>query len=80
MDRSSGWNFQSSASGAKLCMMLKLGTLRKVDRKYLESFEIWCWRSMEKFSQTDRTRNEKVLHKTKHEKNNLHTVKSRKTN
>jgi hypothetical protein len=25
-------------------------TLRKVDQKYLESFEMWCWRRMEKFS------------------------------
>jgi hypothetical protein len=22
-------------------------TLRKVDQKYLESFEMWCWRRME---------------------------------
>jgi hypothetical protein len=26
------------------------GTLRKVDQKYLESFEVWCWRRMEKIS------------------------------
>jgi hypothetical protein len=25
-------------------------TLRKVDQKYLESFEMWCWRRMEKIS------------------------------
>jgi hypothetical protein len=29
-------------------------TLQKVDRKYLESFEMWCWRRMEKISWTDR--------------------------
>jgi hypothetical protein len=75
MDRSSGWNLQSSASGAKLCMMLKLGTLRKADRKYLKSFETWCWRSMEKFSRTDRARSEEVLHKTKDKKNILHTIR-----
>jgi hypothetical protein len=23
-------------------------TLRKADQKYLESFEMWCWRRMEK--------------------------------
>jgi hypothetical protein len=23
-------------------------TLRKVDQRYLESFEMWCWRRMEK--------------------------------
>jgi hypothetical protein len=33
-------------------------TLRKVDQKYLESFEMWCWRMMEKVSWTDRVRNE----------------------
>jgi hypothetical protein len=38
-------------------------TLRKVDQKYLESFEIWCWRRMEKISWTDRVRNEEVLHR-----------------
>jgi hypothetical protein len=27
--------------------------LRKVDQIYLESFEIWCWRRMEKISWTD---------------------------
>jgi hypothetical protein len=35
-------------------------TFRKVDQKYLESFEMWCWRRMEKFSWTDRVRNEEV--------------------
>ena len=39
-------------------------TLRKVDSKYLESFEMWCWRMMEKISWTDRVRNEQVLHKS----------------
>jgi hypothetical protein len=32
-------------------------TLRKVDQKYLESFEMWCWRRMEKISWSDRVRN-----------------------
>jgi hypothetical protein len=38
-------------------------TLPKVDQKYLESFEMWCWRRMEKISWTDRVRNEEVLHR-----------------
>ena len=33
-------------------------TLREADQKYLESFEMWCWRRMEKISWTDRVRNE----------------------
>jgi len=45
--------------------MLKLETLRKVDLKCLESFEIWCWRRMEKISWTDHVRNEVVLHRVK---------------
>jgi len=40
-------------------------TLRKVDQKYLESFETWCWRRMEKISWTDRVKNEEVLQRVK---------------
>jgi hypothetical protein len=32
-------------------------TLGKVDRKYLESFEMRCWRRMQKISWTNRVRN-----------------------
>jgi hypothetical protein len=49
-------------------------TLRKVDQKYLESFEMWCWRRME-ISWTDRVRNEEVLHRVKEERNIVHTIK-----
>jgi hypothetical protein len=35
-------------------------TLRKADHKYLQSFERWCWRRMEKISWTDRVGNEEV--------------------
>jgi hypothetical protein len=55
-------------------------TLRKVDQKYLESFEMWCWRRMEKISWTDRVRNEEVLHRVKEERNILHTIKRIKAN
>jgi hypothetical protein len=50
-------------------------TLRKVDQKYLEIFEIWCWRRMEKIIWTDRVRNEEVLHRVKEERNILHKIK-----
>jgi hypothetical protein len=50
-------------------------TLRKVDQKYLENFEMWCWRKMEKISWTDRVRNEDVLHRVKEEVSSLHTIK-----
>ena len=36
-------------------------TLRIADQKYLESFEMWCWRRMEKISWKDHVRNEDVL-------------------
>jgi hypothetical protein len=55
-------------------------TLRKVDQKYLESFEMWCWRRMEKISWIDRVRNEEVLHRVKVERNIVHTIKRRKAN
>jgi hypothetical protein len=32
--------------------------LRKVDYKYLESLELWCWRGKEKLSSTDRLKKE----------------------
>jgi hypothetical protein len=50
------------------------GTLGEVDQKYLKSFEMWCWRRMEKIILTDRVRNEEVLHRVKKEKNVLHTI------
>jgi hypothetical protein len=55
-------------------------TLRKMDQKYLESFEMWRCRRMEKISWTDRVRNEEVLHRVKVERNILHTIKRRKAN
>jgi hypothetical protein len=55
-------------------------TLRKVDRKYPESFEMWCWRTMEKISWTDHVRNEEVLQRVREERNILHTVKRRRAN
>ena len=33
-----------------------------MDQKCLESFEMWCWRRMEKISWTDCVRNYEVLH------------------
>jgi hypothetical protein len=36
-------------------------TLRTADQKHLESFEMWCWRRMEKIRWTNHVRNEEVL-------------------
>ena len=56
------------------------GIVRKADQKYRGSFEMWCWRSMEKISWTDRVRNEEVLHRDKEQRNILHTVERKKAN
>jgi hypothetical protein len=54
-------------------------TLWKLDHKYLESFEIWCWRRIEKISWADRVENE-VLRSVKEKRYILHTVDGRKAN
>ena len=40
---------------------VKLVMSSKESQKYLESFEMWCWRRMEKISWTDHVRNEEML-------------------
>jgi hypothetical protein len=54
-------------------------TLRAVDQKELESFEMWCWRRM-KISWTDHVRNEEVLLRVKEQRNVLHEIRKRKAN
>ena len=55
-------------------------TLRAVDQKHLESFEMWCWRRVEKISWTDHVRNEEVLLRVKEQRNILHEISKRKAN
>jgi hypothetical protein len=55
-------------------------TIRAVDQKHLESFEMWYWRRMEKISWTDHVRNEEVLLRVKEQKNILHEKSKRKAN
>jgi hypothetical protein len=59
------WNIHIALYGAAT------GTLQKVGEKYLESFELWCW----KVSWTGRVNSEEVLHRVEEEGNILHTVK-----
>jgi hypothetical protein len=49
-------------------------TLRAVDQKHLESFEMWCWRRMEKISWTDHVRNEDILLRVREQRNILHEI------
>jgi hypothetical protein len=55
-------------------------TLRAVDQKHVESFELWCWRRMEKISWTDHVRNEEVLLRVSEQRNILHEIRKRKAN
>ena len=55
-------------------------TLRVVDQKHLESFEMWGWRRMEKISWTDHVRNEDVLLRVKEQRKILHEIRKRKAN
>ena len=54
-------------------------TVRAVD-KHLESFEMWCWRRMEKISWTDHVRNEEALFQVNEQRNILHAIRKRKAN
>jgi hypothetical protein len=55
-------------------------TVWGVDQKQLDSFEMWCWRRMEKISWTKHVRNEKVLLRVKEKKNILHEISNWKAN
>jgi hypothetical protein len=52
-------------------------TLRTVDQKHLESYEMWCWRRIEKSSWTDHVRNEEELLRVKEQRNFLHEISKR---
>ena len=52
----------------------------RLDLKHLESFEMWCWRRMEKISWTDYVKNEEVLLRVKEQRNILHEIRKRKAN
>ena len=55
-------------------------TIRAVDQKHLKSFEMWCWRRMEKIIWIDHVRNEEVLLRVKDQRNILYEISKRKAN
>jgi hypothetical protein len=63
------------AHTAKIIAKILNWTLRAVDQKHVESFEMWCWRRME-ISWTDHVRNEVVSV----QRNILHEIRKRKGN
>ena len=54
--------------------------LWQTDQKYLESFEMWRCRKIEKISRTDRVENEEELYRSKKKRIILYTLKRRKAN
>ena len=54
-------------------------TLRAAEQKYPESFEMWCWRRVEKISWTDHVRNE-VLLRVSEQRNIVHEIGKGKAN
>jgi len=55
-------------------------TLRKLEWKYLESFEMWCWRRMEKIKWSERVTNEQVLDRIGEKRTLLKNILRRKAN
>ena len=55
-------------------------TLRAADQKYLESFEMWCWRRMEKIIWNDHVRNEEVLLRVNEQRIILHEIRKQNAN
>ena len=54
-------------------------TLRAVDQKHLESFEM-CWRRKENISWTEHVRNEEVLLRVKEQTSIVHEISKRNAN
>jgi hypothetical protein len=55
-------------------------TLRAVDQKHLENFEMWFWRRMDEISWTDNVSNEELLLRVNEQRNVLHEINKRKAN
>ena len=51
----------------------------KLERKYLESFEMWCWRRMEKIKWSEKVTNEQVLDRIGEKRTLLNNILRRKT-
>ena len=54
-------------------------TAQKADQKFLEVFQLRCWRRMEEINWANRGRNE-ILHRARSERKIPHTINKRKAN
>jgi hypothetical protein len=59
-------------------MVLRTGHFGEWNKKFLESFEMWCWRKMEKISWTERVKNEEELRTVMEKMYALHTIKRKR--
>jgi len=48
-----------------------------MDQKYLENFDVWCWRRTEETNWNYHVKNIEAFHIVKRERNILHTIKRR---
>jgi hypothetical protein len=54
--------------------------LRKLEQKYLESCEMWCWRRMEKVKWSEKVTNEELLGRLGEKRILLNNILHRKAN
>ena len=57
-----------------LFQKIKLCNQDYIYQRHLESFEMWCWRRMEKITWTDHVRNEEVLLRVNEQRNIIHGI------
>ena len=62
------------------CYIWSIALYGAVTWTFQKSFEMWCWRRMEKISWTDHVRNEEVLLRIKEKRNILHEIGKQKAN
>ena len=88
-----GWRWRTCFVSVHLCSSIRVSVTEPIftkhyiaftylptDQKRLESFEMWCWRRMEKISWTDHVRNGEVLLRVNEQRNILHQIRKRKAN
>ena len=54
-------------------------TLRKLERTYLDSFEMWYWRKMEKIKWSEKVSNEQVVQRIGEKRTLLNNIVRRKS-
>ena len=55
-------------------------TLKEIEKKKLEAFEMWLWRRMEKISYTEHVTNKTVLERVGEKRSLMNTIIQRKKN